>query len=72
VVVGGDDVRGAVAQAGVVDTITGAKAVMNKSRGKWAVDRGGVLGFTIAFCFLPSALCLMAFLLLTYFHRSVR
>ena len=36
------------------------------------IDPAAVLGFTLAFCFLPSALCLMAFPLLMYLHRYVR
>jgi hypothetical protein len=42
------------------------------THGRTVIDRADVLGFTLAFCFLPSAICLSAFFLLTYFHRSVR
>jgi hypothetical protein len=36
------------------------------------IDPATVVGFTLAFCFLPSALCLMAFPLLMYLHRYAR
>jgi hypothetical protein len=45
---------------------------MHKAHVKPGIDRADIFGFTIAFCFLPSALCLMAVLLLTYFERPVR
>jgi len=45
---------------------------MHKAHGTPGIDLADVLGFTIGFCFLPSALCLMAVLLLTYFERPRR
>lgn len=45
---------------------------MQKAHGTSARGVADVLGFTIAFCFLPSALCVMAVLLLTYFERPWR
>ena len=42
---------------------------MQKAHTRPGIDLTDVLGFTIGFCFLPSVLCLMAVLLLTYFER---
>jgi len=46
--------------------------VMQKAHGTPGIDLADVLGFTIGFCFLPAALCVMAVLLLTYFEHPVR
>ena len=45
---------------------------MRRIEGIAVMDRAQVLGFTVGFCFLPSALCLMGFFLLTYYERHVR
>jgi hypothetical protein len=45
---------------------------MQKAHGTPGIDLADVLGFTIGFCFLPAALCVMAVLLLTYFEHPVR
>jgi len=45
---------------------------MQKAHGTRGIDLADILGFTIGFCFLPSSLCLMAVLLLTYFERPGR
>ena len=45
---------------------------MQKAHTRPGIDLADVLGFTIGFCFLPSVVCLMAVLLLTYFERPGR
>jgi hypothetical protein len=45
---------------------------MQKAHTNPGIDLADVLGFTIGFCFLPSVVCLMAVLLLTYFERPGR
>ena len=62
-----------MAQAGVGgDPSMNASLHTHEAQGGADIGRAAVLGFTLAFCFLPSALCLMAFPILMYVHRSVR